>query len=268
MRYASSEWRLPTGETRMPKLVAYVMDGHHVHIRPAPLERDWMDQTNQRFAYRCLPLNIANAHGWELLTPSGFTARWNGAPEKTAVEVIPDRAGDAPPAVGHFGHGVLTFHVSCIFRTDPGVDLFVTGPINRPKDGIGALSGVVETDWSNYSFTMNWLFTRPYAEVHFDAGEPYAHLFPVQRGVLERVEPEIRALSEMPEMEHEYKAWSDSRNGFNADLEKPGSDAERARWQKSYFRGVTPLGEPAPATHQSRLRLAPFATKSPASPKG
>jgi Family of unknown function (DUF6065) len=251
----------------MPKLVAYVMEGHAVHVRPAPLERDWMDQTHQRFAYRCLPLNIANAHGWELLTPSGFTARWNGSPDKDAVEIIPDREGETAAAVSHFGHGVLTFHVSCLFRTDPGVDLFVTGPLNRPKDGIGALTGVVETDWSNYTFTMNWLFTRPFADVHFDQGEPYAHLFPVERGSLERFEPEIRPLSEKPEMEREYNAWSESRDGFNADLDKPGSAAAQERWQKSYFRGVTPLGAPAPETHLSKLRLSPFATMSPIPPK-
>jgi hypothetical protein len=244
----------------MPKLVAYVLDGHAFHIRPAPLERDWMDQTHQRFAYRCLPLNIANAHGWELLTPSGFTARWNGLPAKDAVEVIPDRAGETALGVGHFGHGILTFHVSCIFRTEPGADLFVTGPLNRPKDGISALTGIVETDWSNYSFTMNWLFTRPYAEVHFDAGEPFAHVFPVQRGALEQIVPEMRVLSEKPDMEREYKTWSASRDGFNADLEKPGSKAERAGWQKSYFRGLSPCGAPAPQSHRSRLRLRPFAT--------
>ena len=45
------------------KLIAHVIDGHDVDIRPAPVERDWMDATNQRFAYRCLPLNIANAYG-------------------------------------------------------------------------------------------------------------------------------------------------------------------------------------------------------------
>jgi hypothetical protein len=252
----------------MPKLVAYVMEGHTLHIRPAPMERDWMDQTNQRFAYRCLPMNIANAHGWELLTPSGFTARWNGAPAKDAVQVIPDRHGDAPPAIGHFGHGVLTFHLPCLFKTEPGIDLFVTGPLNRPKDGIGALTGIVETDWSSYSFTMNWLFTRPYADVHFDQGEPYAHLFPVERGALEQVEPEIRPLSEAPQMEREYRTWSESRSGFNADLERPDSAAVRERWQKSYFRGQTPLGEPAPQTHQSRLRLRPFERISPLPPRG
>ena len=40
------------------KLIAHVIDGHQVDIRPAPVN-DWMEATNQRFAYRCLPLNIA-----------------------------------------------------------------------------------------------------------------------------------------------------------------------------------------------------------------
>jgi Family of unknown function (DUF6065) len=161
------------------KLIAYVPDGHNVRIRPAPLEREWMDTTHQRFGYRCLPLNIANAHGWELLCPSGFSARWDGILHKEALHVKPDLWTEAP-AVSHFGHGVLTFHVPCLFRTDPGFDLFVTGPINRPKDAIAPLTGVVETDWSAYGFTMNWLFTRANTKVRFERGEPYCHIFPVE----------------------------------------------------------------------------------------
>ena len=241
----------------MTKLVAYTMDGHAIRIRPAPLERDWMDRSDQRFAYRCLPLNIANSHGWELLCPSGFSSWWNGLNFTDAVSIRPD-PGSQPPAVSHFGQGVLTFHVPCLFRTETGVDLFVTGPINRPKDGISPLSGVVETDWSPYSFTMNWQFTRPNAKIRFEEGEPFCHIFPVERGSLERVEPELRPLSSTPEIERDFKLWSEGRNAFNSDLRRPGSDAERERWQKAYFRGQTPSGEPTSADHRSRLRLREF----------
>jgi hypothetical protein len=37
-----------------------------------------MDDTNQRFAYRCIPLSIANASGWEIVLPFSFSAVWNG----------------------------------------------------------------------------------------------------------------------------------------------------------------------------------------------
>ena len=41
-------------------------------IRAALPSREWMDQTTERFAYRCLPLTIANTHGWEILCPSSI----------------------------------------------------------------------------------------------------------------------------------------------------------------------------------------------------
>ena len=172
---------------------------------------------------------------------SGFSAQWNGFADKSAIRITPE-LGTVSPAISHFGHGVLTFHVPCLFRTEPGFDLYVTGPINRPKDGIAALTGIVETDWAPYTFTMNWLFTRPDAKVRFQKGEPFCHLFPIERGRLEAVSPELRVLSEDPSLEHEHKTWSASRLAFNADLEKPNSDSAREEWQRNYFRGLDPTG--------------------------
>jgi hypothetical protein len=34
------------------KLTAYVLEGHELDIRPAPVERGWMDATGDSFAYR------------------------------------------------------------------------------------------------------------------------------------------------------------------------------------------------------------------------
>jgi hypothetical protein len=244
----------------MRELTAYVIDGHELRIRPAPLERAWMDSSNERFAYRCLPLNIANAHGWEILCTAGFAAYWNGSQALDAVRVLPDLNTTAP-AVSHFGHGILTFHIPCLFKTDAGVDLFATGPINRPKDGIAPLTGVIETNWSPYTFTMNWQFTRPNMVVRFEADEPFCHIFPVARGELEAVDPVICDLSENPDLEHDYKLWSESRDDFNAGLKTPGSKAAEQRWQKTYFRGFTPSGKHGDNGHRSKLRLRPFKLK-------
>lgn len=240
------------------KLTAYVVDGHSVDIRPAPFERDWMDATDQRYAYRCLPLSIANAHGWEILCAQGFAAVWDGGPTLEAVRVTPDVPGHAP-ALGHFGYGVLTFHVPCLFRTAPGFDLWVQGPVNRAKDAIAPLTGVVETDWSPFSFTMNWQFTRADTPVRFEKGEPFCHLMPVRRGELEAVEPELRLLSEDPELKRQHESWGASRSKFNTDLRAPGSAAQAEKWQKMYHRGVTPDGAAGANDHRTRLKLRPFA---------
>jgi hypothetical protein len=246
------------------KLHAFRIDGQPLAIRPAPFERPWMDSTNERYAYRCLPLNIANAHGWELLCPAGFTAVWRGDPALDALWITPDPGTDCP-AMSHFGHGILTFHVPAIFRTEPGYDFMVQGPINRPKDGIYALSGVVETDWAPFTFTMNWMFTRP-GVVRFEKGEPFCHLFPIKRGELESMEPELHQLSDNPELKAEYEAWSASRAQFNADLKTPNSKASAEKWQKHYYRGQNLKGEAATLDeHRTRVRVKPF-RKLPSDP--
>jgi hypothetical protein len=239
------------------KLIAYVIEGHRLDIRPAPVERGWMDATNQRYAYRCLPLDIANAHGWEVLCPSAFVAAWSGGPQLEAIQVQ-SLSIAPPPATSHFGHGTLTFHLPCIFRTEPGFDLMVQGPINRPKDGIAALSGIIETDWAPYTFTMNWVFTRP-GRVGFAEGEPFCHVFPIRRGELEDIEPQQRPLAAEPELERQYKEWTASRSQFNKDLKQPGSQAQAERWQKRYYQGLDPDGQSTIGEeHRTRLRLRPF----------
>jgi hypothetical protein len=240
------------------KLRAFLIDGHQLDIRPAPLERAWMDATPERFAYRCLPLNIANTFGWEILSPSGFTATWLGEADPASIVVKPEIPA-ASPVVSHFGSGVLTFHLPCLFRTEPGYDLMVQGPINRPKDGLAALSGIVETDWSPFGFTMNWLFTQPEVDVRFEKGEPFCHIFPVRRGEIECFEPEIRLLSSEPELQQEHADWVESRAGFIAGLNQPGSAAQAQKWQKFYYQNRTIAGRvKASDSHRTRLRLKPF----------
>ena len=226
-------------------------------LRPAPATRQWMDETSEAFAYRCLPLNIANAHGWEILAPAAFSARWTGGDDLTSID-IRCAAEQTMRPTSIFGHGVLTFHVGGVFRTEPGWNLHVGGSPNHPKDGICPLTGVIETDWAPYSFTMNWRFTRPDHWVSFDEGEPFCYVFPVQRGVLEPVQPEIRDMASSPQLQAEFTAWTEARRSFIDHSGVLGSPEARMRWQKYYYRGLTMRGEPGVKDHQAKLRLAEF----------
>lgn len=233
------------------KLEAMVIHPDDFRIRPAERSRQWMDDTNQQFAYRCLPLIMANSHGWEILAPHDVVAHWNG---KEHLDAITVKQGHC--ALSHFGHGILTFHVSALFRTEPGYDLMVSGPINRPKDGIQGLTALIETDWSPYTFTMNWVFTRP-GNIRFDEGEPICHIFPVPRGMLEKFEPTTTGLAGTPE-EQDYLQWSETRNDFNRRLTEKDPETTRIGWQKLYYRGLMPCGRSTEAGHATRHRIKPF----------
>jgi hypothetical protein len=240
------------------KLTSYTLGFPPTEMRPGPLQRPWMDTTSDKFAYRCLPLNIANQYGWELLCPCAFEATWDGGPSPDAMVVEMLEEG-WPAPTSHFGHGVLTFHVNQIFRTEPGTQLMTTGPMNHPKDGIAALSGIIETDWSHYTFTMNWVLTRPFHPVRFAKGEPFAHIFPVNLAAIEKVQPVYAPYETEEGLKDAYQAWQDSRNAFNAALEVPDSDARKEKWQKSYFQGMGPDFKPTTkGNHWTKLDVKPW----------
>jgi hypothetical protein len=241
-------------------LTCFETTAERIRLRAAEPERAWMDASNEGFAYRCLPLVIANAHGWEILSPAAFEAEWTGSNEQNGVNITPlTPFGDYPPVMSHFGEGVLTFHVIGLFRTDPGVNLWVTGPVNRPKHAIQALSGVVETDWAVASFTMNWKFTAPGIKVRFEKDEPFCFFFPLRRGGLEEIQPEVKSISDADRSTYDgYAAWHQSRAKFIGELQTIGSDANKARWERTYFQGARPDGKPGAGDHQTRIRVKPF----------
>lgn len=241
------------------ELDCFVHPSWQPRIRPASQRREWMEASPEQFAYRCLPLAIANAHGWEVLSPCGFAARWNGGMgvEDVEVRVDPGATPHQMP-VSLFGQATLTFHVEGLIRTSPGWNLWVGGSPNSAKDGIAPLGAVIETDWSPYTFTMNWRFTRANEWVRFEEDEPFCFFFPIQRGVLDGVTPAIRPLSEALELADAFARWSLSRNAFQEHVRQTNPTAPADKWQKLYYRGVEPDGAPGAEDHQSKLRLAAF----------
>jgi hypothetical protein len=239
------------------KLIAYTLtSGPAPEIRPAPATRAWMDETPHSYAYRCLPLNTANAHGWEILCPVDFRATWDGNVATNSIKI--EAAGNPyHHPISHFGSGVLTFHVNVLFRTEDGQNLYVTGPANFFKDGIVPLQGVIETDWSPYTFTMNWKFTRP-CTIEFKKGEPFCFFFPLNRSAIEQTEPEFRAIDSDPETKKQFEEWNKSRDQFLKDLHDPSSQARADKWQKLYYRGLKPDETEGCPAHQIKLRVKSF----------
>ncbi len=239
-------------------LIAYDVDSPlKTDLVPGGPTRAWMDATPRRFAYRCLPMVIANQWGWMIETRHRVEAIWDGTDQASGLVVTSANGEPSTAASSHFGCGVLTFHVGLLIRTPPGYNLHVRGPANWPKDGICALEGVIESDWAESTFTMNWKMTRPNHRVVFEAGEPIAMISPVRRGELERFSAETRMLSGNPELRTAYTEWSASRSKFNADLKTGDPDARKQGWQKDYVRGRLVRGEQAPE-HQTSVALTPF----------
>jgi hypothetical protein len=238
------------------KLECYAMAGDSPQLVPASPSRQWMDAFPERHAYRCLPLAIANTHGWEILSPCAFEATWTGGLDGKDITF---RVLDSFPWLNnfvssHFTHGIITFHTGYLFRTEPGWNLLTSGPFNLPKDGIAPLTGVIETDWLPYPFTMNWHFTRP-GKVTWEKGEPFCLVFPVAQGALESVQPEIRDVEQNPELKAELDAWTERRDDFMKKFNAGDAETLKQAWQRYYFLGkLASTGHTVPV-HTNKLRL-------------
>lgn len=219
------------------KLIAYPTTIVPCTLRPANPKRDWMDVAINKNPYRCLPLSMANAWGWEILSTAKFTAEWDGGVHPNSVKITLLDGFNAPE--GYFGEGTMTWHPGYMFKTEYPYGLYVTGAPNYPKPNVIPLSGIVETHWLPFTFTMNWRFTQP-GKFSMEIGEPFCQIFPVDMNVFDGLEAEIRTLHEpeAKELHDKYWDWNLSRYEF-LHGQKTGKYGPES-WQRNYFQGTYP----------------------------
>ncbi|KQY89830.1 DUF6065 family protein [Brevundimonas sp. Root1423] len=228
-------------------------------IVPGRPDREWMDAFSGRHPYRCLPLTIANASGWEILCPFGFEATWNGDPGADAIKVTADAGATFVDhfVKSHFSRGALTFHAGWLFRTSPEWALRASGIPNSFKHGLAAMEGIVETDWLPYPFTMNWQFTAP-GRVRFEKDEPFCFITPVAHRRLEAFRPVRRSFDADPRLAEQYANWTTARTRFNDSIAAGDPSAVKQAWQRYYFRGQHPDRQDLPEVHINKRRLKPL----------
>jgi hypothetical protein len=254
------------------KLSCYALSEHAPTLRAARPQRDWMDLFPDRHPYRCLPLTIAASFGWEVLCPVAVEIEWNGGPHSSDIEIRAQKPlpGGKPLdhfCRSHFTRGIVTFHTDYLFRTEPGWQLLATGPFNHAKDNASPLTGLVETDWLPYPFTMNWQILRP-GRLVFDEGEPFCVVVPVNMRAVVDCEPEIHRLSDDADLARQHDAFRTARESFMERHAAGDAATLKQAWQKHYFVGRHPDGTSVDA-HVGKLRLseprdlrAPLATSA------
>jgi hypothetical protein len=229
-------------------------------LEPAPTRRQWMDDFPHRVPYRCLPINIANQAGWLVRTPVGFSVTWNGKHDLVGLKIaFLDNLSAAREEVlrrhikSNFGGGIVTFAFPWLFRTPPGIGLWVRGPTNEFPPNARAIEGIVESDWAHSPFTMNWKLERRNDAAYFRAGDPVCMLTPFPLDLLESLQPEFRKISEEPELHARFETARRERQETirNAMVEM------KKGFELNYMRGNTLEGDTW-ADHRTNLKLKGF----------
>ena len=153
-------------------------------VVPLSVKRDWMSESRDNFAYKCLPLNIANQYGWVVLSPVDFTVTKTSGKSPEDISIHIDGAGFDKKFMSYFGESVLTLHLDFVVRTPKNYSLYVRGVPNWQKPGITPLDAVVEADWLPFTFTYNFRIDAP-GTYSFIKGEPLFSFFPLERNSAE-----------------------------------------------------------------------------------
>ena len=227
-------------------IVNYLFENQKIfEIAPLSGKRHWMTETPQGYAYRCVPLTVANTYGWSVLNPYDFVAEWNGSDATDAVSIKFKEDG-YPYASSHFGSGILTIHPDFIIKTEKNISMFVRGVPNSIQEGIEPLDGIVETDWLPFTFTFNYKFTKPGA-VNFKKGDPLFSFFPIERGFIEKFHLETQEIASNLELNADYQAYNKSRQDY--------LDNNTGKYQKYYANGKGPEKEYEIVNHQKRTNV-------------
>ncbi len=248
--------------TSICRLTAYRLPNRpSLKLVPASADRTWMDVMESGWANRCLPLRMANQSGWVILNDEDFEVTWDGKPSARGLTLTPLNGTPSYFATSMFGHGILTWEIPFLFRTPPGYNLLARGPANQFKDGIQPIEGLVETDWSEASFTMNWKVTRPLNKLRFDKDEPICMILPQRRGELEEITPVIENMESAPEILEGFNAWRARRLQL-VNRKKDALNTNSREWEGHYMRGTTVSGQAA-RDHQVKRDLKPFEELEP-----
>jgi hypothetical protein len=229
-------------------------DDKRVTISPGKRERDWMDDTQEKYAYRCLPLTMANMHGWEIYPNETISFIWNGGNNTEDIKIISGKS----IASSIFGNGIITMHIMHMITTSEDYNLYITGSPNFFIPSIHPLTGIFESNWAPYTFTMNWKIAEPNKIIKFTKNDPICFFFPINKNLIEKFEMKIQPLSKSPELKKHYEEFDKSRLEFmayNMDPKNQPIDPKNS-WQKRYFQGKYPNGESCPfGAHKTKFKL-------------
>jgi hypothetical protein len=237
----------------MHQIIAnYLFEDENCQIVLSKPKRNWMDETTDRFAYRCLPMSIVNQVTWDVLCPSTVKAHWNGGNHTSDLVIEYPNDTNFQYAKSEFGYGVLTFHTDFVLTTDNTICIYCKGPANLHKKNIQPLEGIIETFWLPFTFTMNWKFEEP-GTIVFEKDEIMFSFFPIDLNFVEKFDVLKRPMNLDSSLHTKYQTYANSRTEH---IDSGNTDGET--WQKYYMRGVCPFSNKKHPQHKTKLNLKDF----------
>ncbi|NDB03243.1 MAG: hypothetical protein EBY38_06215 [Flavobacteriaceae bacterium] len=201
-------------------------------IAQSRVKRDWMDETYKKHAYQCMPLTVANVHGWEVQLEEEIVVEWDG--HTSVPRVLSGAVTKSGRTQVHQSIiGTVTFSIGWAFKTEAPYSMWISGSPNYFVDGAVPLTATIPTWWWPDEFQMNWKITKVGEPVVFPAGMPICFFNIYDDNLLKSVEFET------------FNRWED-KDFIDKRIKYGNIKAENSRewiWSKGIKSGVDADGD-------------------------
>lgn len=171
------------------KIKVYKVPNHPVSIKQTEIQRDWMDQTYDRHAYKCFPISLANTIGWSISFSEDIEFIWDGISDTTPnhIKII---KGERLCSLGR-ANGTISFNTGLYFKTGKNISILSIVPPNYFIKGATPFTSIMSTSFYSDVFPVSWKITQPDELITIKAGTPVATIIPMSIAEVSSAELEI-----------------------------------------------------------------------------
>ena len=214
------------------------------NIEQLQARREWMDDTPEKHAYMCFPLNLTNRLGWGVSFPEEIRFVWDGITD-TTPDHITILSGEKYVYTGR-GNATISFNTGLIFKTDEQTTMLTMPVPNLFIRGAQCYTTLISTSFYFHTLPIAWRLTEPNIEIVIPANTPIATVLPLSLTQLEN-DYELQISPDYPTEEY----WQEVRKyGDAAEIKNGVGD-----WSKMYRDAVDYRGNSVGAHETKSIKL-------------
>ena len=135
--------------------------------------RDWMDDSVDKQAYKCLPLTLANCLGWSFSLPEDISFILHSSTD--IVEILNGIKYSSTDRT----NGTISFISGLTIQTDTPTSLLIMPVPNQFIDGVSPFTSIVNTSVLKATIPSAWKITRYDEIITIKAGTPIVAIIPL-----------------------------------------------------------------------------------------
>lgn len=146
-------------------------------IKPLSMQRDWMDNTHERHAYRCFPVSLANMLGWTISFPEDIEFIWNGISNSSSdnVKIIQGEKY----VNSNRSNATISFNTGLTVKTKNNLSFLMMPVPNQFIPGVQSFTTIISTSVLKSELPCAWHITKADTPILIPKNTPISAFIPI-----------------------------------------------------------------------------------------